>query len=298
MGTSIRVELWSESRRAGESAIDAVMAEMHRIDRAMSPHHPFSELSRINYMAPHVPVPLSAEMLHLLQRAQHFSELSDGAFDISYAAVGRLYDYHLGRRPTEAQLAEARDAVGWRHVRLDLQARTVRFKHPGTCIDLGGFAKGHAMDNAAAILRRLGIAHAHIAAGGDRRVIGDRRGRPWSIGIRAPRGPVGMVAMLPLQDCAISTSGDYERCFVEDGVRYHHLIDPASGRSPDTVQSVTVLGADGLSTEALSKILFVAGLEKGMRLLDQQDGTDAIVVDAAGCLHYSRGLEAGAPACA
>ena len=101
--------------------------------------------------------------------------------------------------------------------------------------------------------------------------------------------------MLPLQDCAISTSGDYERCFVEDGVRYHHLIDPASGRSPDAVQSVTVLGTDGLSTEALSKVLFVSGIDKGMRLLDAQRGMDAIVVDAAGNLHYSRGLQAGTP---
>jgi thiamine biosynthesis lipoprotein len=103
-----------------------------------------------------------------------------------------------------------------------------------------------------------------------------------------------MVALLPLQDCAISTSGDYEHCFIEGGVRYHHLIDPSSGRSPDAVQSVTVLGDDGNGAEAMAKVLFVAGVDKGMRLLESQSGMDAILIDAAGYLHHSRGLQAGA----
>ena len=292
MGTAIAVELWCEQAHTGQAAMEAVMQEMHRIDRCMSPHKPDSELSRINREAAKGPVPLSAEMLGLLARAEYFAQFSDGAFDISYAAVGRLYDYRKRQRPSAHELAQARAAVGYRHVQLDHAAQTVRFTHPGTCIDLGGFAKGHAVDNAAAILRRHGIAHAHVRAGGDSRVIGDRRGRPWHIGIRDPRRPGELVAVLPLQDTSISTSGDYERYFEEDGVRYHHLIDPASGRSPGTVRSVTVLGADGLCTEALSKCLFVAGVEKGMRLIEACPGADAIVVDAQGLLHYSNGLRA------
>jgi thiamine biosynthesis lipoprotein len=291
MGTAIAVELWCEHASHGESAIAAVMQEMHRIDRSMSPHKSDSELSRINREATSAPVAVSAEMLSLLVRAEHFARLSGGAFDITYAAVGRLYDYRTGQRPTAQDLEVARAAVGYRHVQLDTGAQTVRFTHPGTCIDLGGFAKGHAVDNAAAILRRRGIAHAHVSAGGDSRLIGDRRGRPWHIGIRDPRRPGELVALLPLQDISISTSGDYERYFEEDGVRYHHLIDPASGRSPDALRSVTVLGPDGLTTEALSKTVFVSGLEKGMRLIDAFAGVDAIVVDAAGVLHYSRGLQ-------
>ncbi len=290
MGTAIRIELWSDDRSHGEAAMDAVMQEMHRIDCCMSPRKADSELSKINRDATNQAVPLSSEMFHLLTRAEHFAKLSDGAFDISYAAVGRLYDYRLRTRPTAEALATARAAVGWRNVVLNDRVQTVRFALPGMCIDLGGFAKGYAVDNAAAILRQYGIAHANVSAGGDSRVMGDRRGRPWTIGIRDPRQANEVVALLPLEDTSISTSGDYERFFDEDGTRFHHLIDPATGASPNAVRSVTILGEDGLTTEAFSKCVFVLGVEKGMRLIEAQQNVDAVVVDAAGTLHYSCGL--------
>ena len=290
MGTAISVELWSDDRAAGEAGISAVMQEMHRIDRAMSPHRPDSELSRINREAALAPVVISAEMFGLLSRAAHFSEVSEGAFDISYAAVGRLFNYRLGTRPTEAALEQAREAVGYRHVLLDPSEHTVRFARPGVCIDLGGFAKGYAVDRATAILGRHGVAHANVSAGGDSRVIGDRRGRPWTIGIRDPRRPGELVALVPLEDTSISTSGDYERYFVQDGTRFHHLIDPATGKSPSSVRSATVFAADGLTTEAFSKCVFVLGAERGMQLIEAQHTIDAVVVDSSGALHYSTGL--------
>jgi len=294
MGTAIRVELWSSDRAAGEAAIDAVMQEMHRIDRTMSPHKADSELSIINREAAQHAVPLSAEMARLIARAIDFSELSDGAFDITYAGVGQLYDYRLGIKPSDEELARARATVGYRHLILDREERTLRFARPGMRIDLGGFAKGHAVDNSVAILKRHGIANATVAAGGDSHVMGDRGGRPWSIGIRDPRRPGEVVAVLPLEDVSISTSGDYERFFESDGVRCHHLIDPKTGKSPNGVRSVTILADDGLTTEGLSKCVFVMGLEKGMRLIESQPGVDAVVVDASGVLHYSSGLLSGA----
>ncbi len=290
MGTAISVELWSDNQIAGNAAIDAVMDEMHRIDRLMSPHKADSELSIINRNAASRPVSVSSEMFHLLARAAHFSQLSDGAFDITYAAVGRLFDYRLHTRPNATELAKARLAVGYRYVQLDAENHTVQFSRPDVCIDLGGFAKGHAVDNATKILRALGIAHANVSAGGDSRVIGDRRGRPWMIGVRDPRTASEVIAVLPLEDTSISTSGDYERYFIEDGTRFHHLIDPATGRSPNTVRSVTILAEDGLTTEAFSKIVFVLGIAKGMQLIESQQGIDAVVVDTDGVLHYSTGL--------
>jgi thiamine biosynthesis lipoprotein len=173
---------------------------------------------------------------------------------------------------------------------LDGSARSVRFARAGMRIDLGGFAKGHAVDNAARILLARGIRHANVSAGGDSRVIGDRRGRPWTIGVRDPRRPGAMAAVLPLEDVSISTSGDYERYFDADGQRFHHLIDPATGRSPSSVHSVTVIADDGLTSEALSKCVFVLGVEKGLRLIESQRGVDAVVVDAGGHLHCSSGL--------
>jgi FAD:protein FMN transferase len=298
MGTAIHVELWCAELRHGEAAAAAVMDEMHRIDRAMSPHKPDSELSRINREAARRPVPLSDEMYSLLEQALGYSRLTHGAFDISYAAVGQLYDYRQRVRPGAAELERARALVGWQHLALDPQARTLRFGLQGMRIDLGGFAKGHAVDRAAALLRRRGITSALISAGGDSRVIGSRAGadqRPWTVAIRDPRREGEVVAVLPLEDVSVSTSGDYERYFDDGDERVHHLIDPATGCSPHHVHSVTILAADGLASEALSKAVFVMGVQRGLALIDTLPGTDAVVVDAKGALHASSGLLHGAP---
>jgi len=294
MGTSVRVELWAPERGPGMDSIEAVMREMHRIDEAMSPYRETSELSRINRNAAEGAVPLTAEMFFLLERSRHFSSISGGAFDITFAAVGNLHDYRKGTGPDAQHLEQARAAIGWEALELDPAARTVRFGRPGMAVDLGGFAKGHAVERAAAILRTRGVQHAIVSAGGDSRILGDRRGRPWSIGVRDPRESGRVVAVLPLEDVAVSTSGDYERYYEDGGVRHHHLIDPRTGRSPDALRSVTIIAGDGLTSEALSKSVFVLGLEEGMRLVDAQDGVDAVVVDREGALHYSRNLRAAA----
>jgi thiamine biosynthesis lipoprotein len=294
MGTAIRVELWCDDRAAGDAAIDAVIDEMHRIDRAMSPYKADSELSRLNREAALAPVAVSPELFDLVARSIGFSQLSGGAFDITYASIGHLYDYRRGIRPTDEAIAHAQAAVGYRHLILDEATHTIRYAREGVRIDLGGFAKGHAVENAAAILAQRGVEHAIVTAGGDSRLLGDRRGRPWNIAIRDPRRAGEVVALLPLADVAISTSGDYERFFEEGGVRHHHLIDPRTGRSPRDVHSVTIVAADGLTSEALSKTVFVLGVEQGLALIDRLPGVDAVVIDAAGALHHSSGWLAGA----
>lgn len=290
MGTVVRVELWSAQRAQGESAIAAVMEQMHGVDRMMSPFKPESELSRINRDAAAHPVAVSAPLYDIIARSIHFSELSGGAFDITFAGVGHLYDYRRGIRPTEAELERARAAVGYRNLILDPSSRSVRFARAGMRIDLGGFAKGLAVDQGAAVLRAHGIGHAIVTAGGDSRILGDRRGRPWCIGVRDPRKADALAAVLPLADVAVSTSGDYERYFEQDGVRHHHVIDPATGRSARGARSVTIVAPDGLTSEALSKSVFVMGVDPGMRLIESLPGVDAVVVDADGLLHYSAGL--------
>jgi FAD:protein FMN transferase len=292
MGTAIHVELWSEDALGAKHAIDSVIDEMHRIDRLMSPFKPESELSRVNREAADQAVQIGAELFNLIDQSLRFSLLSDGAFDITYASVGHLYDYRNGVAPDADTLERARQAVGWRNLILDASQRTIRFAHPGVRIDLGGFAKGYAVDTSIAILRRLGIEHAVVAAGGDSHVLGDRRGRPWSIAIRDPRNEKRVAAVLPLQDTSISTSGDYERYFERHGIRHHHLIDPKTGRSPSAVHSVTILADDGLTSEGVSKCVFVMGQPRGMQLVESLPGVDAVVIDAAGTLHFSSGLAA------
>lgn len=292
MGTEVRVELWHEDATSARAAIGAVMDEMHRIDALMSPFKPNSELSRINREAAQKPITISQEMFDLISRSLEFSKLSGGAFDITFSSVGYLYDYREHIKPSDAEIAKALPGVNYRHLQLDRKRRTIHFARSGVRIDLGGIAKGYAVDNCIALLKKRGITNAIVTAGGDSRLLGDRRGRPWNVGIRDPRRRDDVVMVLPLMDVAISTSGDYERYFEADGVRHHHIINPKTGKSASGVRSVTVIGPDGVTTEGLTKSVFVRGPEAGMRLIETIPNVDAIVIDATGNIFYSARLRA------
>jgi thiamine biosynthesis lipoprotein len=291
MGTRVEVQLWSEDPQQAVDAIDAVMAEMHRTDALMSTYKPESQLSQVNAHAYERPVQVDADVIDVVQKSLEYSRLSDGVFDVTYASVGYLYDYRKHQHPTDAQIAAALPGVDYRQVLVDPQARTIRFLKPGMRIDLGGIAKGWAVDRSIEILRKRGIAHAMVNAGGDTALLGDRLGKPWVVGIRDPRKAGAVVARIPLQDEAISTSGDYERYFEEDGQRYHHIIVPTTGKSPDAVRSVTVIGANATRTDGLTKTVFILGVERGMAFVRKLGDVEAVIVDRDGQVFYSAGLE-------
>jgi len=290
MGTRITVELYHQNDDEAQAAIAAVMNEMHRIDRSMSPYKPDSELSIVNREAADHPVKISTELFNLLQRSIDFSQLTNGAFDITFASAGFLYDYRAAIKPDEQSLSEAVKHINYRNIHLDGNAHTVSFAQPGVKIDLGGIAKGYAVDLGIALVQNRGVSSALVTAGGDTRVIGERWGRPWQIGIRDPRKADAIVAKIPLENVAVSTSGDYERFFEQDNTRYHHIINPATGDSARELQSTTVIGPDAITTDALSTSIFVLGVEKGLALINQLADIDAILVDSHGRLHYSSGL--------
>ena len=290
MGTGINVELWHDDAAQAEALITGVLQEMRRIDALMSTYKPNSELSWVNASAAVAPVAVSPELFTLIQRALAYSEVTGGAFDITYASAGRYYDYRAGRKPTATQLAESLPAIDYHHVRLDAATGTVTFTRPGVYIDLGGIAKGYAVDRGMEILRRGGVENALISAGGDSLVIGKRWDRPWYIGIRDPRNKAGIVSMIPLEDAAISTSGDYERYFDADGVRYHHILDPGTGKSTHAVRSTSIIGSVATDTDALSTSVFVLGVDAGLELINSLPETEAIIIDSDGALHYSAGL--------
>lgn len=292
MGTHIYVELWAEEneKKRGEQAIDAVMDEMRHIDESMSVYKPTSEVSRVNDLAAREPVRISPELFQLLTQALEFSRITEGAFDITYASVGYLYDFRGRKRPSEEQIRTALPAVNYRHVLLDAATSSVRFSQPGVRIDLGGIAKGWAVDRGIEILQQRGYTHALVNAGGDSRVIGDRFGRPWVIGIRHPDHPDQVITRVPLVDSAFSTSGDYERYFDEDGKRYHHIIDPRTGHSASKVRSATIIAPTATRTDGLSKTAFVLGPDEALRIYDSLPDVDAVLVAPDGRILYTRGL--------
>lgn len=292
MGTRVHAELWHEDPAAGRAVLDAVIEEMRRIEAEYSPYIEESELSRLNREAAAGWLQTTAEMIDLLSRSAQVSRMTGGAFDITYASVGRYYDYRTGERPNDAALAEGLEAINYAFVELDLTSHSVRFAHPLVFIDLGGIAKGFAVDRCIELMVARSITQGSVAAGGDSRIIGDRRGEPWTVGIQDPRDETAMAVLLPLVDTAVSTSGDYERFFVEDGVRYHHILDPRTGDSARESMSVTILGPEATLTDALSTSVFVLGPDKGLALIDRLPGIDAIIIDAEGRLRYSADLEA------
>lgn len=290
MGTPVTVELWSDDHEAGLAAIDAVFAEVERLDLMMNPWNAASELARINREAGKKPVVTTPEIIEVVDRALYYSRLSDGAFDISFASVGQYYEYREGKSPSASQVAQSKQAIDFRAIKLNVDTRTISFDKPELQIDLGGIAKGYAVDRSISILHNAGITSAVVAAGGDTRILGDLGDRPRTIGIRHPRKKDEFAVMIPLENTAISTSGDYERFFIKDGVRVHHILDPDTGRSSKGAQSVSVLSPLGIDSDALSTTTFVLGLKRGLALINSLPGVDAIIIDGEGKLHYSADL--------
>jgi thiamine biosynthesis lipoprotein len=290
MGTRVYVQVYSLDAAKGEAAIEAVMADMRRIDELMSHYKPTSQLSQINQRANREPVAVDKELFDLIKLSTHYSQITEGAFDITYASVGYLYDYPKHIHPTESQIKSALPAVNWRNMLLDEAHHTVRFEHAGMRIDLGGIGKGYAVDHGIDILKARGIRHAVVTAGGDSRILGDHLGRDWLVAIRHPDDPRQVVTRIPLSDAAMSTSGDYERYFDENGVRYHHIIDPHTGHSASKVRSATVIAPTATQTDGMSKTAFVLGPEKALEIINRMPEYDAVFVCPDGRVLYSNGL--------
>jgi thiamine biosynthesis lipoprotein len=290
MGTEVSVRLWHEDAKTGQNLVEEVFAEAHRIDLLMSTYKENSRITDINRRAASGPVVAGEELFQLIQRSLEVSELTNGAFDITYDSVGQHYDFHKQQRPDAATVETERTLIDYRLVRLDPASDTVAFSAQGVRINLGGIAKGYVVERGVALLRAAGVQNAVVTAGGDSRLLGDRHGQPWMVGIRDPRKDGNVAMTVPLQDEAISTSGDYERYFDEDGVRYHHIISPSTGNPASGVHSATVIGPDGVMTDALSTSVFVMGVDQGLRLIATLPGYESIVIDDKGQIYFSDGL--------
>ncbi|HET8800238.1 MAG TPA: FAD:protein FMN transferase [Marinobacter sp.] len=291
MTTPIELEFWAETETVANRVAEEVLAVFHQVDQHMSRYRDDSELSRVNRLASTRSVAVSDGLMRVLQQARTVSELSKGAFDVSFGSVGFLYDYRAGQQPSEDEIQARLGRIDYRDIILNPDDNTVFYRQEGLLVDLGGIAKGYAVDLGIERLRAAGVRHGRLSAGGDMRLLGDKRGRPWLVGVRDPRAAERNAVVLPLTDVAISTSGDYERFFINDqGERVHHILSPTTGKSVRGVQSVTIIGNEALVTDGLSTAVFVLGATEGLAMIERLPGVDAIIIDDQRKMHFSEGL--------
>ena len=284
----------SASGAEAEAAVTEGIARLHELEKLVSPQLPDSDVSRLAQMAGSGQwVELHPEVYHLLAVAQDYAAKTNGAFDVTAKPLVDLWGVGTdhSRVPSPAEIAKAQKLVGWQKLELDEKTHSARLTEAGMGVDVGGIAKGMAADEVRKIYRRHGIKDGLLNLGGSSiYALGvNGEGQPWRIGLRHPRKDDAQekIAVLPLTDEALSTSGDYERFFEEDGQRYHHIIDPRLGRPAQSgLMSVTITAADkledaGLLTDLLTTAVFVLGPEQGARFLrTMPSGISGALIDS------------------
>jgi len=274
LGSMISMTVLHPDRTTAEKAIADAFAQLDQVDQLMSIYRPDSQVSRLNRSAS-LPNP-HPWVLEVLRKAQSMSRQSSGAFDIT---VQPLWDLYASAQkhatlPDPAAIQAAVPKVNWS--KLQVTADRISLP-PGMSITLNGIAQGYAADRVASTLRKHGIQHALINTG-EIGAIGPRSdGQQWTVGIQHPRSNDAYVALARLEGRFMATSGDYETTFSEDR-EYNHIFDPTSGRSPQVFSSVTIVANTGAEADALSTAVFVLGHEKGLRLIEDTPGAEALLV--------------------
>jgi thiamine biosynthesis lipoprotein len=274
-----------------EAALQA-FAELQRLEGLFNRHDPGSEVARINDRAGQW-VEVSPELLEVLATVEDMAPTTGGLFDVTVAPLLDLWGIGTDRPavPDAVELARALERVGGGGLEIDREGRRVRLARPGMAIDLGGIGKGYAIDRAVQVLSRAGVTAGLVEVGGDLYLLGRRPGgQPWRVGVEHPRRQDALLGVLYLADHAVATSGDYQRFFEVDGVRYHHILDPRTGRPGRTAMSVTVLAPTVMQADLLSTGVFLMEPAAGLALLERLGEVEGIIVDPAGQVLVTSGL--------
>jgi thiamine biosynthesis lipoprotein len=294
MGSELRLTAWTAGESAAIAAFDQVFAEFDRLDRLLSVWHEDSDVERLNRAAGLHPVPVSRETIEVLTAAREAGDLTHGKFDITFGALADLWRFDHDQDnivPARDAVVERLPLIDYRAVEVNAHDGTAFIRKKGVRIHLGGIGKGYAVDRAAAILRSRKLTDFMIQAGGDLYVAGTHGDRPWRVAIRDPRGPADRVfATLDLSEGTFSTSGDYERFFIKDGVRYHHILDPDTGEPAWRCRSVTLVTPRAVAADALAKGVFILGPDEGMALIEKLDGVEGVIVTDTNEVRVSSGL--------
>jgi thiamine biosynthesis lipoprotein len=294
MDTLVTLTVVSDSSGRADKAMENAFSVIEGFSNRINFFSDASELSEINRAAGIREIKVSPDTLGVIERAVYISGISGGAFDATIGPETRMWDFHKKIRPSDAEIRKMLPLVNYRDIIVNRTKSTVFLRRKGMMMDLGGIAKGYAADLALASLRQSGIKAGIVAAAGDIRAFGLKPdGSPWNIGIQNPRQKNEsdeLMAVMKLTDKAVSTSGDYQRYFIEDGRRYHHILDPKTGYPAALCRSVTVISGSGIFADGFSTAVFVLGPEKGMKLA-REHGVDAVIVDSGGQIHTTPGLK-------
>ena len=280
MGCVYTIVSYGRDQARLREAAGAALDEVDRIDRLMSHYRKDSELSRINREAAKAPVKIDPELFGFIAECLRYSRESEGAFDVTVGPLMKAWGFFRGegRMPGEAELARARTGVGYQHVILNQKDCAIFFDKAGVEIDLGGIAKGYAVDRAVAALKQRGVTSALISAGGSTiYAIGAPPGKPaWETEIQDPVERHKIATKIRLKDQALSASGSYEKFFELNGKRYSHIMDPRTGLPVQGVLSVVVITADGLSGDALDNVFYVLGVERARASMKKFSASEVI----------------------
>ena len=296
MGSDLNLTAPAADESSANAAFDAVVREFDRLDALMSVWRPDSDVLRINEGAGTRAVRVSPEVREALHVARQVSEWTGGKFDVTFGPLADLWKFDHQNEDHTVPSADAIRArlplIDYRQLEIDDRAGTVFLRRQGMKVHLGGIGKGYAVERAAAILRRAGLTDFLIQAGGDVYAAGRKDGRPWRLGINDPRGPDGRsFATVDLTDGTFSTSGDYARSFIKDGVRFHHIIDPFTGQPARGCRSVTIVADSPTLADGLSTGVFLLGPEAGMALIERLPHVEAVIVSSANEVLISSGLK-------
>jgi len=282
----VEVTVIAEGRQNADRGIDHAFNAMAEIDNLMSSYKSGSDVSRVGRGAGEVPVKVDPLTMEVVKRGIYYGDISGGAFDITAGKIKKLYAFQKGGEiPDPSLLKREVELIEYKNITIR-QPDSVYLPVKGMSIDLGGIAKGFAIDKAIEALRGLGIRDGMVNAGGDMRVIGTKNGKFWKVGVLGPRKE-GLFGILTIRDISVATSGDYMQFFEKNGRRYTHIINPASGKSPSGLRSVTVIAPKSVDSDALSTTVFVMGHETGLRLIERTNKAEAMTVDQKGKVRMS-----------
>lgn len=277
MGTHFEIQIRGASAERARAAIDAAFAEIDRVEARLSEWREDSDISELNRMAGRTAVPVGEDLRAVLERSREISRMTDGAFDVTLAACSDLWSFREPVRVAEpAELEACREHVGWRKIEVRRGRSTVRLPDPAMRVGISGIGKGYGVDRAADVLESRGIHDYIVDGGGDIRLAATPGSPPWTVGIANPRRTGELWGSVSAVSGAVVTSGDYEAYFVQDGTRYHHVLDPGTGSPSREASAVTVTAPDAATADALATGLMVLGPERGVALVEQLPGVEAL----------------------